>query len=171
MAMPQGFKGMGARQPQRDSEFMKSGRYVSRIDKFSFGKTRSNREFALFNLTILAVVDDTEAAKDPKGPHRVGDKASWMLMSDVDASAPALKAAIMTLTGEQDPEELDDDVFEKLASAANPLGGLFCEIDCRVITTKKGSLFNLVKMKRTIEFEELKTIVPAETLKSMKISG
>lgn len=172
MAIPQGFKGMGARQPQRDSEFVKAGRYVVRVDKFSFGKTRAGRDYALFNFTILSVVDDSEAAKDPKGPHRVGDKASWMMMSDVDASGPALKAAVMSLIGTNESEELDDDTFEKLASPANPLGGLFAEIDCRIIITKgKGQPFNLVKVKRPIEFEELKTIVPAETLNSMKITG
>jgi hypothetical protein len=163
---------MGSRQPQRDSDWFKPGRYVMRVDKFSFGTTRAGRDYALFNFTVLAVLDDMEAAKGPGGPHRVGDRCSWMLMSDRDASAPALKAAVMTLTGSTESEEIDDALFEQLASPANPLGGLFAEVDCRVIITKqKGVPFNLVKVKRPIEFAELQTIVQAETLSSMKITG
>jgi hypothetical protein len=163
------FSGLDKTNPSRDTEFVKPGRYVMRVEGYTHNKTnRNGRISSFFTFLTVAVLDNSAGAAHPGGSHRVGDKATWMLMADVDASGPALVAAMLAVTG-LPQTELDDAAYQAFGAAAQPLRGIFVEVDSKQITTKKGAPFTLVKIKRAITDDEVKTLVPVEVQKSLKL--
>lgn len=166
MASP--FKSMSATSPSRDSSFIKPGRYLMRIEKFYFGKSRKNRDFAVLKMQVVAVLDPSAAAAVPEGPHRIGDKADWMLMADNDMSAPNLKAAFMTIT-EVPESEITDEAIDLFRSDAQPLRGIFVEVDSVVRPNKAGNPFTLTTFKRRVRAKEVGTMASAAALQSLQI--
>lgn len=167
MASP--FKGLDNTKPAGDFEYIRAGRYLARINEFRFGTTRKGVGYARFGFTIVNVLDPSEAAKDPKGPHRVGEKVSWMLMANIDASAPALKSALMTIM-ESPAEEITDAFSESAASDAQPLAGLFVDVSASLKATKTGGMFTLVQVKRRVLGAEVKKIASPEVLASLRLT-
>lgn len=161
-----GFEDIKNVSAQRDSSYLRAGRYVALINEFVLGKTRAQRKYARFGLTILHVIDDAAGAAVDGGSHRVGEKATWMLMDDVDAATPALKAALMVAT-EIDEEDIDFEAIKSLAAEAQPLRGVFVEVDSIQIITKKGAPFTLNKFKRLLTDDDVREMVPAVTRKSL----
>lgn len=166
MASP--FKSMSETSPSRDSSFIKPGRYLMRIEKFYFGKSRKHRDFAVLKLQVVSVLDPSAAATVPEGPHRIGDKADWMLMADNDMSAPNLKAAFMTITEVQE-SEITDEAIDLFRSDAQPLRGIFVEVDSVVRPNKEGKPFTLTTFKRRVRSKEVATLASADALKSLQI--
>ncbi len=167
MASP--FKGLDNTNPSRNYEFIRAGRYLARVEEFRFGENRSKRGFARFLFQILSVLDPSAAATDPKGPHRVGEKVSWVLMADKDASAPNLKAALMAIC-ECDAVEITDEASEQMASDAQPLKGIFVEIDGSLQKARSnGNLFTRITVKRRVRGSEVKSMTPASVLQSLKL--
>lgn len=148
------FKGIDGKQATRDSEYMRAGRYLAYINEFKTGENRNNVPNVRFATTILAVLDDTNAVKDPKGAHAVGHKASWVMSFAKDNTMPNLKAAVMAITGVPE-EEVDQEFCDNLTSSEQPLQGMVVEFDNDIIkyTPKNGasdqpSLFTQVKIRR-----------------------
>lgn len=167
MASP--FKGLDTTKPSGDYVYIRSGRYLARISEFRFGTSRKGVGYARFGFVIVSVIDPSEAAKEPQGPHTVGEKVSWLLMANIDGSAPALKGALMTVM-ESPAEEITDQFAESAASDAQPLAGLFVEVDARPKTTKKGGIFTLVQIKRRVLGAEVKKIAAPEVLASLRLT-
>jgi hypothetical protein len=169
MASP--FKGLDTTKPSRDYEYLRAGNYLCRVDEFRFGTNRNKVGYARFGFTVVNVIDPTPAASDPKGPHRVGEKVSWVLMADNDASAPNLKAALMAIA-ECPAEEITDAASELMASDAQPLAGLFVMVEARLQKmVKKEGVFTRISIKRRVSGAEVKSLTPPEVLKSLKLDG
>lgn len=164
------FSGLDKTNPSRDSDFIKPGRYIMRVLGYVHNKAnRNGRVQSSFSFQCVAVLDNAAGAAHPGGSHRVGDKATWMLMADKDASGPALVAAMMAVTG-LPQTELDDAAYTQFGATAQPLAGIFVEVDARIIQkVKSEGLFTLVKVKRAISDDEVKSIVPAEVQKSLNL--
>lgn len=131
------FSGMATAKPKGDYAYIGPGDYIVHINQFGTKKTRKGPEGIFFNVTIVAVLDTTAAAKANMQPHRPGEKATWMVTTASDTALPTMKRAIMNVTGV--PEEMVDEQFcEALASAAQPLAGMYVLYQGNQITTKKG---------------------------------
>lgn len=165
MASP--FKMTGTN-PSRDSSFLRAGRYLVRLESLKFNTTRKGRQNAVLKMLIVAVLDPSAAATVPQGPHRIGDRADWMLMADNDMSAPNLKAALMAITEVPDTE-ITDEVLEQMAGPLQPLQGLFAEVDAALRIAKSGNPFTLVSFKRRIRAAEVAKLAAPEVLKSLRI--
>lgn len=168
MASP--FKGLDTVKPSRDYDYLRAGTYLCRVEEFRFGKNRSQVGYARFSFTVVNVLDASPAAVEPKGPHRVGEKVSWVLMADKDASAPNLKAALMAIA-ECPAEEITDSASELMASDAQPLAGLFVVVEARTQKMqKKEGVFTRIAIKRRVSGAEVKKLTPPEVLQSLKLS-
>jgi hypothetical protein len=162
---------MGSVDPSRDSEWLRAGRYLTKLVGFTFGKKRSGIDYALLRFQVLAILDDSEAHNPAcvGGPHRPGDLTSWMFHGDKDVAKPSLKAALMKITG-LPAEAVDDAAVEQLASSSQPLAGLFVEVDGRMaVAQKTGMPYTLNKIKRVVDPQEVKDLVPATMLHSLGI--
>lgn len=165
MASP--FKGLDKTKPSGDYDYVRDGVYLCRVDEFRFGQNRSNVGYARFGFTVVNVIDASSAVANPKGPHRVGEKISWVLRADKDASAPNLKAALMAIAN-CPAEEITDEASEMLASEAQPLAGLFVVVEARTVKKQKSEgFFTRVSIKRRVSGAEVKTLTPPEVLKSL----
>lgn len=163
------FAGISAAKASRDSEYFRAGRYLTYIRGFKASQNRAKVPIVMFELTVVAVLDAAAASSEPKGAHRVGESTTWLMQLTKDATLPNLKAAIKAITGVPE-EEVTETFCDQLASANQPLAGLFVEWDNRVITTKaKGQPFTQVKARRRWSAEEVTNGVPKEVLASLKI--
>lgn len=154
----------------RNYDYVRAGRYLVRLEEFRFGVNRAKIDYARFSFTVVSVLDPSEAAKDPKGPHRVGEKISWVLMANKDASAPNLKAALMSIM-EAPAEEITDDFSKTAASDAQPLKGMFLVLDGSLQKMKsKEGVFTRISIKRRVLGVEVKKIVPQEVLQSLRLT-
>lgn len=156
---------------QRDSEFLRAGRYLVAINKFIGKELRDGGgKAALFELTVLKVLDDTAAAQEPKGPHLPGDKTTWMFMLRYDAAWSALKGALAAILGVK-PEAVTGKECNECAASDQPLAGMVLELDGKVIVTKGNQRpLNRVVVKRVVPPEEALQSVPAEMIKSWGVT-
>lgn len=161
---------LDAATPSRNYDYVRAGRYLVRLEEFRFGVNRSKIPYARFAFTVVHVLDASAAAKEPKGPHRVGEKISWVLLSNKDASTPALKGALMTIM-ECPAEEITTAFSETAASDAQPLKGMFLVLEGEVkkMMSREG-LFTRILIKRRILGVEVKKLVPAEVLQSLRLT-
>lgn len=153
------FEGIENAEVQRDSEFIRPGRYILRLDACRTGVTRKQIDYSLFSFTCVDVVDDTAASDDPKGPHRVGDKVSWMIMKSWDGFLAAVKSAIVQMTGCSE-DEVTSDNLQIIFGGDQPLAGNFYEVDARNIITKKNTTFTKVRVVRELAADEVRARVP-----------
>lgn len=164
------FGGIKDKKAPINSEFFRAGRYLTYIRAFKTMKSRKQANLALFEMLVVAVLDDAAASAEAKGAHSAGHQVSWVLDLAKDPSLPALKGALMVITGCPE-DQIDEPFCEQLASAANPLEGFFVEWDNRVIKTKStGQPFTLVKARRRWTAEDVKAVVPETVLTSLKIT-
>lgn len=161
------FKGIKDVKASLDSVYLRAGRYLTYMDCFKQFKNRKGHERIAFEMTVVKVLDESKAHADPSGPHRLGDKVSWV-PTDNEAEAPRIKAAIKTITGVEE-DEIDEQFCCNLAVEAQPLRGLFVEWDCEVIRTKSGNPYTVRKAVRLWSKDEVEKAVPAEVLTSLKI--
>jgi hypothetical protein len=162
------FAGISAAKASRDSEYFRAGRYLTYIRSFITRANRSKVPVVIFELTVVAVLDPSAAANEPKGAHRVGESVSWLMQLPKDTTMPNLKAAIKAITGVPE-EEVTESFCDALASANQPMAGFFVEWDNRVIKTKKGEPFTQVKARRRWSADEVKQGVPETVLASLKL--
>lgn len=131
------FSGMGTTKPKGDFAYIGPGDYIVHINRFGTKQTRKGPTGIFFNVTIVAILDTTAAVKANMQPHRVGEKVSWMVTTASDTALPTMKRAIMNVTGVHE-DKVDEEFCESLASAAQPLSGMFVLYQGNQITTKKG---------------------------------
>lgn len=161
---------LDAATPSRNYDYVRAGQYLVRLEEFRFGVNRSKIPYARFAFTVVHVLDASAAAKEPKGPHRVGEKISWVLMSNKDTSTPALKGALMSIM-DCPAEEITTAFSETAASDAQPLKGMFLVLDGDVQKMKsKEGLFTRISIKRRVLGGEVKKVVPPEVLASLRLT-
>ena len=117
-----------------NSEYFRAGRYLFYIRKFSWMKSRKDENLVLFECLTVQVLDPSAAAADPKGPHRVGDNATWCINMKFDASPGALKAAMRDIFGVSE-EDVTEELCLMAAGDTQPLAGLYVEFDNKIIKT------------------------------------
>lgn len=164
------FDGVENAKVQRDSEFIRPGRYLCQVAAIKAGKTRKGIEFVAFNFSVLHVVDDTASADDPQGPHHPGDLISQLIMANWDSFLPTVKTSIKNLT-QCNESEIDKEMMNSIVSDAQPLAGMFCEIDARLVPTKSGGKFTRVSIKRPVDEKEILSMVPAEMQESLGLKA
>lgn len=162
------FKGITNHTAARDSEYMRAGRYLVHLNAFKTGSNRQNIPNFVFETTVVAVLDDTNCVRDPKGPHAIGHKASWVLSTKMDSCFPNLKGALMAATGVQE-EAITEEFCEQLTGSAQPLRGMYFEFDNDVVSGEKG-LFTVVKLRRRWSKSEVLEVVSEEQLKKLSLS-
>lgn len=160
------FAGVGAAKAARDSEYFRAGRYLTYLKRFTTSQNRAKVTNVIFELVVVAVLDDQAAANEPKGAHRVGESVSWLMSTVKDPTWPNLKAALKAITGVPE-DQITEEFCEKLASSTQPLAGFYVEWDNRVITTKAGKPFTQVKARRAWSKAEVEGGVPAAILTSL----
>lgn len=158
------FKGIDNANPQQSSDYFRGGRYLAQVNKFKVHKNDEDLIHYIFEMTILKVLDPSEAAKEPGGPHGVGHEVSWVMAKHKKPTMPNLKGVLMAITGVP-KEEVDMKFCAALASSSQPLAGMVVEWANKVITTKgAGKPFTRVSAKRTWSAEEVIEAVGQETL-------
>lgn len=151
----------------RDSEWIRAGRYLCYIRGFKGRMTRAGVQAAFLELTILAVLDDSAAASEPKGPHRVGDKTTVYYGLNKDAAWPALKAHIAAIMG-CPADQVTSQVLSEASADDQPLAGMVIEVDGKIILTQKHEKpFNKLVVKRRLEKAEVEAMVPTAVIKSL----
>lgn len=162
------FKGIGDAKSSINSDYIRAGRYLTYVKAFKSHRNRAEQRQAFFELIVVAVLDDSQAAAEPDGPHRVGDNVTRMWTLNKDAALPDLKLTLKTITGMAE-DQITEAVCEQLASAANPLEGLFVEWSGRVGKTKQGHPFTYVDVKRRWSADEVEKAVDPALMASLKI--
>lgn len=163
------FKGIDTSNAARDSEYFRPGKYLTQINKFIAKTNDSGVTYFIFEMKVIAVIDPSEALKDPNGPHTVGSKVSWLLARHKKPTWPNLKAALMAITGVPE-DSITPEFCGDLIAAAQPLSGMFVEWRNKLITTKeKGLLFTKVTAVRAWSDEEVKAYVDPNVLESLGI--
>lgn len=163
------FRGISDKSATRDSEYFRAGRYLAHVNAFKTGQNRNNVPNVAIETTIVAVLDATKAAVDPKGAHGVGDKASWVQSFSNDNTMPNLKAAVMAMTG-VDEAAVTEEFCQQLTSSSQPLEGIFVVFDNEMIITKKGEPFTVVKIRRRLSKAEVLEHVTEEQLEGLGLS-
>lgn len=152
---------------QRESEWLRAGRYIAYIKGLKARTTRAGAQATFLELIIVAVLDDSGAANEPKGAHRVGDKATQYYGLNKDAAWPALKAHVAAIMGCQ-PDKITSEVLAECCSEDQPLEGMVIEVDGQIIMTQKSNRpFNKVTIKRRLEKAEVEEIVAPAVIKSL----
>lgn len=164
------FAGINKIGAARDTEYFRAGRYLTYIRAFKEFKNRKGIEKAAFEMTIVAVLDASHAAKEPKGPHDVGHKVSWLYDPMRDAAGPDFKLAVMVITGVPE-DQVTPEFCSQLASQANPLEGYFVEWENTVIQTKAGNPFTVIKARRRWSKADVLAKIPKAVLDSLKINA
>lgn len=162
------FDGIDKANVQRDSEFIRPGRYFFRVDSIRSGTTRKGDQFVVFNFTCVHVVDDTAAADEPKGPHRVSDRISWMVMKSWDTFLSTIKSSVKALTGCTE-EEVTVEAVNAIIGDQQPLAGMYCELDATTKITRNNGKFTKVAIRRAVEPSELLTVVPPHVAQTFKL--
>jgi hypothetical protein len=132
------FSGVSGIKPRGDFNYIGPGNYLLNIEEFKTSKDRKGIGTVFFRLRIVDVIDPTLCVRANVLPHRVGETLSWLWKMDGDMSLPAIKRALMTLTGVAE-EKITEEFCEQCASAAQPLAGMFVTYEGKQITTKKGA--------------------------------
>lgn len=157
--MGKGFS-FGGKQPRRDSEWIRPGVYLVRIESFKKGANRKGREYMHFTMLNCHTIDDSLGASVKDGSQRAGDKLSWRIMAEWDGAEGTIMSAIQTLTGLPIEELQDDNVYDQLTAASQPLAGLYARVEARQIQTQSGNPFTAVTIKTRISASEAKEMVP-----------
>lgn len=153
----------------RESTWLRAGRYILGIDKFEGKQTRKGVPAAFLEMTVLHVVDDTAAAMEQGGAHRIGDKVTWFFGLQHDGAWNSLKSALAKITGAA-VEDITREVCQELSASDQPLRGMAIEADGRIIMTKeKKQPMNHVIVKRVVEKAEVEATVDPKLLKSLKV--
>lgn len=163
------FKGIKDVKASRDSVYLRAGRYLTYMDNFKQFKNRKGHERIAFEMTVVQVLDESKAFADSSGPHRMGDKVSWVPTDD-EAEIPRVKSAIKVICGVEE-DLIDEEFCTNLATESQPLRGLFVEWDCEMIKTSKGNPFTVRKAVRKWGKQEVEEKVPASVLAGLKINA
>lgn len=170
------FDGIENAQLRKDRSYFRPGRYVVRIDGLKTGVTRKKLSFFVANTTVVHVVDATAAANDNRGPHRVGDTPSWMVMAHWDSFLSTVKGLLFVLASSlglaKDEAEVDKASIEAAVSDAQPFAGTFLEIDARNVPRKDSDeMFTQVRPVRGWTVDEVLGKIPPSLAASLRISA
>ena len=162
------FKGIEDSKASRDRDYFRAGRYLTVIDAFKVKQNDEGVVFYIFELTILAVLDDSEALKTPDPAHSIGHRVSWAMSRLKKPTLGNLKQALMVATGVPEAS-ITGEFCAQLSSDLNPLRGIPVEFSNAQIKTKSGAPFTQIRAKRRWSKKEVEAKVGVEMLSQLKV--
>lgn len=162
------FKGIEDSHASRDRDHFRAGRYLTVVDAFKVKQNDDGLVFFIFELTVLAVLDDSEALKTPEPAHSIGHKVSWVMGRHKKPTLPNLKQALMVLTGVPEAD-ITPEFCADLSSELNPLRGIPAEFSNKQIKTQNGAPFTQIRAKRRWSAAEVEEKVGKTMLDQLKV--
>lgn len=162
------FKGIGDAAASRDRDYFKAGCYLTHVDGFKIRQNEDQLVYFIFELTVLDVLDDSEALKTPDKANGIGHKVSIVLPKHKKPTLPNLKQILMVMTGVPE-EDVTPEFCGALCSEAQPLKHTAVEFLNRQIKTKSGAPFTQVRAKRRWTKDEVIAKIGQARLNSLKL--
>lgn len=167
--MASAFGGIDGKRASVNSDYFRAGDYITYLKAFKQAPNRAGLVNIVWEMVVVAVLDASTAAAEPRGPHRVGDSVSWLLSpTKHDMALPNCKAALMTIIGVPEAS-ITQEFCDQLSSAAQPMKGYFVQWSNRVIQSKNGNPFTVIKPVRKLSKVEVERMIPAQTLTDLQI--
>lgn len=164
MSLFDGIENAKIRQPRL---YFRPGRYVARIDQMKTGATRKKINFFCVNMTVCVVLDVSAAVQNVQGPHRVGDKPSWMVLQSWDSFLSTVKGAICMCAGGSEAD-ITNEVVQLAVGPGQPFAGEFMELDIRnQVNDKNQKTFTIINPVRMWSLEEVLSKLPSDTASSL----
>lgn len=167
------FTGVEEAKASTDSNYVRAGHYLARIDRVKADKTRppAMRPFVAVEMSCLHAFADGELSLQHNGEewvgvnkwHRPGEGFTDMKMADQDPFLGNMKALIAGVMG-VDPNQVTEQDCKDVCKADQPLAGMVIEIRARDIVTKNGKPFTKVTYVREYPAETLQDVLSEDIL-------
>ena len=153
------FKGIGTAKPMLDSEYIKPGRYLVRIDKTKFFQNRKKINRFGVEMTVVHVIDDAAGQG-----HRLGNSVTYIFRPESDYFQGEMKAFISCVLGIPHESISEDDIteagVEMFVKDEKILTGSVLEFTARTIVTTKDNDFTRVAFNRLLTAKEAIATLP-----------
>lgn len=149
-----------------NSQYIRAGNYLCRIDKCKFGQKRSGVQFWVAEMTVVKVINDNGGQG-----HKQGEAVTWYIDRTslyVGRDLRFFAANIMGVAPEMITDENLDMIFNEnpqlYGGRVQPFLGLTAEVNAVLIPKKNGDgVFTKVSFKREVPATELvKLLTPQE---------
>jgi hypothetical protein len=159
----------------RDSNYLRRGHYLVRIDRVKSDKTRppKNRPFVAIETTVVHTFADGDG-RDLQGQmdqldqqwHKPGDTPSQLLMADMDTFLPNIKSFVSNVMAVPE-SQVTVEACNEMCSEENPLGGMVVEVNNRMIKTTAGNDFTKINWVREWRPSEFSKVVDVDLLEAL----
>jgi hypothetical protein len=151
------FSGLASAKARVSANYVRAGHYLCKYNRIKVDKSRKQKEFVVFEMTVLKVMDNGNGLG-----HRVGEDVSHMLTATGnECFLGNIKTIIANICGMK-PEEVTEEDAHFITADDQPLcKGTVVEIRARTIRTKPkpgypdGTDFTEVSHCREVPAEEL----------------
>jgi hypothetical protein len=153
------FDGVDTAALRLSSNYIEEGHFILRIDAVKVGVSRKKADFVAIESTVLSNFDEGDEAN-----HAVGDNVTHMLMVQQDMFLSSFKTFICKSMGVE-PDEVSAEACEQACNmdpekgTVQPMAGIFVEVVCKDITTKKGSPFTVVNYKGPVDAKRVAALM------------
>lgn len=175
------FGGIDSARTSFDSNYMRAGHYLCRIDRIKASTNQGGEPFLATEMTILHCFSDHEAVQVGVLAHAAGEQVTDMKMKKHQSFLGNVRAMIAGLEG-MTVEELQQQLGREgknvemymieVCGAQQPYAGTFVEVYARQIMTRpkpgvpNGTPFTKITYKREVRPSELPGFMPPELLQS-----
>ena len=154
------FGGLKAARMSMDSNWMKEGHYLMRIDLVKIDQNRNEETAVFIECTVVHIYTNANDAGETM--HRLGESCCQSIWKKhKDTFLGNVKAFLAAATG-YPPTEIEEKHILQIIDDDQPLCGTVLEVKNRVILTKAKTPFTKINWKREVPPAELLTILPAE---------
>lgn len=167
------FGGIDHAKTSFDSNYMRPGHYILRIDNIKASANQKGEPFLATEMTVLHCISDLEATQHALHPHLPGETVTDMKMKKHQSFLPNVRAQIAGMEG-MSIEELQQQLGREGKSVEQymidvcgpnqPYAGMFVEIHARQIMTQRGTPFTKISYKREVRPSELPGFLSPEQI-------
>lgn len=153
------FAGIKDAKASFQSNYIRAGSYLFRLDKIELGQSREGKTFMAVNLTTVYIVSPSGLPTE----HKIGEPCTHMIMHN-DSFLGNVKAMISHLL-QVPPDEIGLDECLALVSQEQPLAGRVIEVfaDDKPMKKNPSVMFTNVRYKRMVPPDECIKLLPANT--------
>ena len=148
------FAGLGAAQAEAKSEyFSRDGVYWVKIQKVKAGENKNKIPNYGIETQVVHVEDGDENS------HRLGANLTDMHSRASDYFLPGVKGFLQGVTNSLDSDYSAEEweaLAEQTVSDENPLAGVVCRVEVKVVETKQGSPFTKVIWHNSPSMEQVR---------------
>lgn len=159
------FKGIGSARPMLDSEYIKPGRYMVRIDKTKFFQNRKKINRFGVEMTVVHIIDNAQGQG-----HSIGNSVTYIFRPESDYFQGEMKAFISCVLGIPHEQITEDDIteagVEMFVKDEKILTGSVLEFTARNVVTQKDTDFTRVAFNRVLPAAEALTVLPENIVAS-----